>query len=523
MSHETPTTRFARTMGLSALAIAAITWMVGCGSAMEADYEHGSSIPTDQGAPNPNQQSRTDDDTDHQSGENYEKTEVTPFHSTDEETTSTFSIDVDTGSYTLMRRDIRRDTLPRPAGVRAEEYINFFQYDYPEPQGDHPFSITTETGPSEFGPERGKLMRIGLKAGSLDNQQLPPTNLVFLIDVSGSMSSPNKLPAVKQSLRSLLDQLRPTDTVGIVVYAGADGVVLEPTPASERDTITDALDQLESGGSTNGEAGIVRAYEMAQSARKEQGINRVMLATDGDFNVGKRGEELIDLIEEYRKKHISLTTLGYGSGNYNDGQMEQLANHGNGSYYYIDSQEEAERIFGPELAATLGTIASDVKIQVEFDKEAVERYRLVGYDNRALDNEDFEDDKKDAGEIGPGHTVTAYYEVVPAEQMPQEGQLAEVRLRYKDDYGEESKLVKRPVKTTDVISTLEETSADFRFGAAVAEYAEILRESKHSDGARFDRVISMAESATKERDRRSEFISLATKASELWSDDSSTK
>jgi Ca-activated chloride channel family protein len=496
---------------LAAVAVA----VAGCGGAVD-DYGAAGADQGYQGPPSQNRQAPPEEQ-DRQDGNNYDETAVTPFHSTDEKSTSTFSIDVDNGSYTLMRQAVQDGTLPKPAGVRAEEYINFFQYDYPEPQGEHPFSVTTEVGPSRFGPEEGKLMRIGLNGKSIAPGQLDPMNLVFLIDVSGSMGSPNKLPLVKSSLRTLLDHLRPQDSVGIVVYAGSDGVVLEPTPGDQTQKIESAIDNLQSGGSTNGEAGIVRAYEMAENARKQDGINRVLIATDGNFNVGRTGEDLVDYVSGYRDKHISLTMLGYGNGNYNDALVEKLTHEANGNYFFVDGQKEADRIFGPALASTLEVIASDVKIQVEFDQETVEKYRLIGYDNRALDNEDFADDSKDAGEIGPGHTVTAFYEFVPTEQVAPQGEVAEVRLRYKDEYGEQSKLLKRQVESQGLTAPLEQKSKDFRFGAAVAEYAEILRESRYSEGARFDDVKSMAQSATKDRDRRREFVDLVDQASGMWS------
>lgn len=290
MSAETGPLSPARVV-LSILAAVVVTAASGCGGAVD-DYA-AQADQSYEGPPSQNRQAAPEDQ-DRHDGENYEETAVTPFHSTDEQSTSTFSIDVDNGSYTLMRRDIQDGTLPEPAGVRAEEYINFFQYDYPEPEGEHPFSVTTEVGPSRFGPEDGKLMRIGLNGKSIAPGQLDPMNLVFLIDVSGSMGNPKKLPLVKSSLRTLFDHLRPQDSVGIVVYAGSDGVVLEPTPGDQTDEIESAIENLESGGSTNGEAGIVRAYEMAENARKEGGINRVLIATDGDFNVGRTGDDLVD-------------------------------------------------------------------------------------------------------------------------------------------------------------------------------------------------------------------------------------
>ena len=331
-------------------------------------------------------------------GERYDEVVENDYIDASEEATSTFSIDVDTASYTLMRRDVEEGRLPAKEGVRPEEYINYFDYPYAQPEGEDPFSIHLEVAPSRFG-EGKHLMRVGLQGKALTVEDLKPTNLVFLIDVSGSMQSEQKLPLVKRSLYTLIDHLRPSDTIGIVVYAGEDRVVLTPTEVRDESKIKQAIESLSSGGSTNADAGIVRAYQLAEQARIEGGNNRVVILTDGDFNVGRRGEELIDLIEQYRDKEISLTCMGYGRGNYNDYHMENLSNKGNGNYFYVDSLQEAERVFGSELAGTLEVIAADVKIQVEFNQEAVKSYRLVGYENRVLDNEDFDDDAKDAGEI----------------------------------------------------------------------------------------------------------------------------
>lgn len=502
-----------------ALVIALVFGAIACGSdeyaagdSPAANYGKNSgarhSIPGNRGTEN-----------DYQEGEDYQKWTENKFVEAKKENTSTFSVDVDTASYTIARRDLKNERLPKPMSVRTEEFINFFDYDYREPVQGKPFSINLEAGPSKFGKKK-KLLHIGLKGKSLDREQLKPTNLVFLIDVSGSMDSPSKLPLVKRSLRTLLDHLRPSDTVGLVVYAGSEGVVLEPTPVEEKQKIERAISNLESGGSTNAEAGIVSAYRMAERAKIEGGNNRVVLATDGDFNVGKTGQALVELIKEYRKKHISLTAVGYGMGNYQGGQMSTLAQNGNGNYFYVDEKKEAERIFGEDLSSTLQVIASDVKVQVKFDETAVEKYRLVGYETRNLDNEDFANDEKDAAEIGPGHTVTALYEVVPSGKNSEDsdkGRLAKVDLRYKQQYGQKSKLVSRSLKMNQVESSLEQTSKDFRFSAAVTEFAEILRESRYSDDARFDDVISLAKEASDEDNaKRTEFISLVETAKSLW-------
>ncbi len=472
----------------------------------------------DTGAAEPGAPDEADED--YLEGENYEEWVENEFIDTAEENTSTFSIDVDNASYTLMRRDINNGQLPAPEGVRPEEYINFFGYDYAEPSDDEPFSVNMEIAPSEFGDGDLDLLRIGLQGKEVSVADMKPTNLVFLIDVSGSMSSGDKLAMVKESLYTLVDHLRPTDSVGIVVYAGADGIVLDPTTVDNRQQIEDAIDNLAAGGSTNGEAGIVSAYQMAEDAKIEGGNNRVIILTDGDFNVGKTGEELVQLIRDYRDRHISLTSVGYGRGNYNDATMEALARDGNGNYFYVDSLAESERIFGTELPSTLEVIASDVKIQVEFDDTTVDRYRLVGYENRVMDNEDFEDDTKDAGEIGPGHTVTALYEIElnPAAQTST-SYLATVRLRHKAQYGEDSELIEHGIKMSQVSDTFAGASDGFRFVAAVAEFAEILRESMHSDGARFDDVKQIAQDAAPaDDDAKQEFIELVGDAQNLWSD-----
>ena len=444
-------------------------------------------------------------------GEVYDEVGENDFIDASEENTSTFSIDVDTASYTVMRRDLNNNTLPAPESVRTEEYINYFDYDYPQPVDEHPFSVNMEVAPSKFG-EGMHLMRVGVKGMDIHTEDLRPTSLTFLIDVSGSMQSEQKLPLVKKSLYALIDNLRPSDTIGIVVYAGADGVVLEHTSVREEQKIKDAIERLGAGGSTNAEAGIVTAYKMAEAAKQEEGNNRVIILTDGDFNVGKTGDALFDVIEEYREKEISLTCMGYGLGNYNDYHMENLSNKGNGNYFYVDSIEEAERVFGTELASTLEVIAADVKIQVEFNQDAVAKYRLVGYENRVLDNEDFDDDTVDAGEIGPGHTVTAYYELELSEGVQDESLLSTVRLRYKSQYGAESNLIERAIKLSQTSMTFEDASDGFRFGAAVAEFAEILRDSMHVDDADLGLVQEVASDASSGSDKEVEFIGLVEKA-----------
>jgi Ca-activated chloride channel family protein len=453
----------------------------------------------------------------YQEGENYQEWVENDFVATSEEDTSTFAVDVDNGSYTVMRRDINSNNLPVPEGVRVEEYVNFFNYDYAEPREGMPFSINLEVAPSKFGHEGTQLLHIGLQGREMAIEDMAPSNLVFLIDVSGSMSTGDKLAWVKESLYTLVDNLREQDSVGIVVYAGREAVVLRPTPGSEKQEIQDAIERLSAGGSTNGEAGIDRAYELAEQAKIAGGNNRVILMTDGDFNVGRTGDSLVDFVESKREKHITLTTVGFGRGNYNDAHMEAFARKANGNYFYIDKLAEAERIFGRDLPSTLEVIAADVKVQVEFDSNTVERYRLVGYENRLLDNEDFDDDTKDAGEVGPGHTVTAVYEIEMKSQLDAEDYLSTVRLRYKDQFGDDSKLIERGIKASQAAERFDDASPDFRFSAAVTEYAEILRESQHSEGARFDDVISVAQNSAPSTDEEKlEFIDLVEAAKGLW-------
>ncbi len=441
---------------------------------------------------------------------------------------STFSIDVDRASYSNVRRFINQGQRPPKDAVRIEELINYFTYDYPDPDGDHPFSITTEVTDAPWNPIH-KLVRIGIQGERVDTRDLPPSNLVFLLDVSGSMQSPDKLPLLKASFRMLVNELRPQDRVAIVVYAGAAGLVLPSTPGDEKGKILDAIEALEAGGSTAGGAGIVLAYKVAHENHIDGGNNRVILATDGDFNVGASSDaEMVRLIEEKRGQGTFLTVLGFGTGNLKDSKMEKLADHGNGNFAYIDNLMEARKVLVSEIGGTLLTIAKDVKIQVEFNPTRVQAYRLIGYENRLLANEDFNDDRKDAGELGAGHSVTALYEVIPVGvasrfeirgvdslryQAP--GKLAPtavspellfVRLRYKDPDGTESRLIEQPV-----LDVRDEASTDLRFAAAVAGFGMILRESEYcgNDWTLAD-VLRLARSATGEdvEGYRAEFIRL---------------
>ncbi|MEO8451928.1 MAG: von Willebrand factor type A domain-containing protein [Gemmatimonadota bacterium] len=438
---------------------------------------------------------------------------------------STFSIDVDAASYSNVRRFITEGKLPPKDAVRIEEMINYFHYDYPDPSGDDPFSVTTELSDAPW--HRGhKLALIGLQGRRLSIEHLPPNNLVFLIDVSGSMYSPDKLPLVKSAFRMLVNELRPQDRVALVVYAGAAGVVLPSTPGDQKDRILDAIGKLEAGGSTAGGAGIKLAYQTARDNLLTHGNNRVILATDGDFNVGVSSDgELTRLIEDERRDGISLTVLGFGTGNLKDAKMEQLADKGNGHYAYVDNLLEAKKVFVREIGATLLTIAKDVKIQVEFNPSKVASYRLVGYENRMLAAEDFNDDAKDAGELGAGHSVTALYEIVPVgvetdvkvgsvDPLKYQGEARSrmgsdewytVKLRYKPPTSNTSLKLERVVRGDS-----KSPSADFRFASSVAEFGMVLRESEFRGQASLAAVLDRARRARgdDEEGYRAEFIRL---------------
>lgn len=429
--------------------------------------------------------------------ENYAHYDDNPVHRVVEQPVSTFSIDVDTGSYANVRRMLRAGRLPPEDAVRVEEMINYFDYDYPAPeQGGAPFNVITEQMATPWNADT-RLVQIGIKGYEPPEAKVPPANLVFLIDVSGSMGSQNKLPLLKNALQMLAKQLDGDDRVAMVVYAGATGVVLESTPGGETAKITGALNRLSAGGRTNGAAGIELAYAQAQQGFIDGGINRVILATDGDFNVGTVDfEALKDLAERKRETGVSLTMLGFGGGNYNDQLMEQLADAGNGNYAYIDTLGEARKVLVDELGATLQTIAKDVKIQVEFNPAVVAEYRLIGYENRVLAREDFNNDKVDAGEIGAGHTVTALYEVALAgsggartdplrygaqratTESGQSRELGFLRLRYKAPGGDTSTLIERPVENR----VDGQPSDRLRFAAAVAAFGQHLRGGKYLEG-----------------------------------------
>jgi len=439
---------------------------------------------------------------------------------------ATFSIDVDTASYTLMRRAVTSGYLPDPNTVRVEEFINFFDYDYeaPAPNSPEPFAVHLESAPSRFGANL-QLMRVGIQGEAIDPAAKKPANLIFLVDVSGSMSDPLKLGLVKYSLRRLLDELGGDDTIGIVAYAGADRIVLEPTSVSERDTILSAIDHLEAGGSTNGAAGIRTAYELAQSVFVADGVNRVVLCTDGDFNVGVTGDALVDLVVSWRDRNIFLSVLGfaggYGTYGFDDRFLEALTNEADGNYAFVDTEREADRAVGFKLMGTLQVIAKDVKIQVELNPAVVARYRLIGYENRNIADDDFVDDTVDAGEIGSGHTVTAYLELelidgvsaVDAAAEP----MATVHIRYKKPEGGASEEIIHGLPLGDAHASFADASDSFRFGAAVAEFAEILRYSPHVDGADFEAVNAVAASAVSlETPEHTEFRELVSQASGMY-------
>ncbi len=443
---------------------------------------------------------------------------------------STFSIDVDNASYSNIRRFINGGQLPPIDAVRIEEMINYFTYDYPQPKGSHPFSITTELGACPWNSSN-QLLLVGLQGKNVATEDLPPSNLVFLLDVSGSMNEPNKLPLVKSAFRLLVNQLRKQDRVSIVVYAGSSGLVLPSTSGSEKEKILDAIERLQAGGSTAGAAGIVLAYQVAKENFIAEGNNRVILATDGDFNVGVSSDgELVRLIEEKRKDGVFLSVLGFGDGNLKDSKMEQLADKGNGNYAYIDNIQEARKVFVGQMAGTLFTIAKDVKIQIEFNPLNVKSYRLVGYENRLLAKEDFSNDKKDAGELGSGHSVTALYEIVPANgdvelhrvdslkyQLSQPSsrfasELLTLKLRYKMPKDTTSKLIVQTCGTKS--EALGETSRNFQFASSVGQFGLLLRDSKFKAAASYERVLSIARESKGDDPEgyRSEFLRLVEAA-----------
>jgi Ca-activated chloride channel homolog len=470
------------------------------------------------------------------STEEYEAIVENPFQAVSQSPLSTFSIDVDEASYANVRRYLENGNTPPPGAVRIEEMINYFDYVYPKPTGDDAFSINTEIGECPWN-KKHELIHIGLKGKEIPTDNLPSSNFVFLIDVSGSMDEPNKLPLVQASMKLLVDQLREKDKLAIVVYAGNAGLVLPPTNGSDKSRIKGAIDELQAGGSTAGGEGIQLAYKIAGENFIKDGNNRVILATDGDFNVGlSSDDQLVTLIEKERKTGIYLSVLGFGMGNYQDHKMQDLADKGNGNHSYIDNINEARKVLINEFGSTLFTIAKDVKIQIEFNPAKVQAYRLIGYENRMLQNEDFDDDAKDAGELGSGHTVTALYEIIPvgikddftrsvdslkyqsnnkAMRSELSNEVMTIKFRYKKPNEEKSSLIVHAVNDDHV--ALESTSDNYRFAAAVAEFGLLLRGSAFKQESSYKQIVALANSAKGEDKNgyRQEFIKLVEGASSL--------
>ena len=469
------------------------------------------------------------------SREDYSYIQENEYHAAKNTPLSTFSIDVDRASYSNIRRFINQNTMPPKDAVRIEEMINYFEYEYPQPEGKEPFSVTTEYADCPWN-KKNKILHIGVQGKTIDAEEMPDANLVFLVDVSGSMSSPDKLELVKSSLLLLIEKLKPTDRIALVTYAGATQLVLPPTELDKKPAIIAAIKSLGSGGSTAGASGIKLAYETARKYYIPKGNNRIILATDGDFNVGvSSNAELKKIIEKEREHGIFLSVLGFGTGNYQDSKMQMLADDGNGNHAYIDNIKEAEKVLVKEMAGTLLTIAKDVKIQIEFNPAVVGSYRLIGYENRILAKEDFNNDKKDAGELGAGHTVTAIYEIIPmtgkrkmdkgvdalkyqAYGSPVEaysGELATVKLRYKKPQGKRSSLLEVPV--LDILTNTALTSNNMRWAMAMAQFGLTVRRSKHLKDYDYNVVLTLASSGLGSDDNgyRAEAIQLIQRVMEL--------
>ncbi|WLG85112.1 VWA domain-containing protein [Pseudomonas cucumis] len=472
--------------------------------------------------------------------EQYQALADNPIHSVAEAPVSTFSADVDTGAYANVRRLLNQGRLPPEGAVRLEELVNYFPYDYALPTDGSPFGVTTELAPSPWNPHT-RLLRIGIKASDRTVAELAPANLVFLVDVSGSMDRREGLPLVKSTLKLLVDQLREQDRISLVVYAGESRVVLEPTSGREKAKIRTAIDQLTAGGSTAGASGIELAYQMAQQAFIPKGINRILLSTDGDFNVGISDfDSLKQMAVDKRKTGVSLTTLGFGVDNYNEHLMEQLADAGDGNYAYIDNLREARKVLVDQLGSTLAVVAKNVKLQVEFNPAQVSEYRLLGYENRALKREDFSNDKVDAGEIGAGHTVTALYEIVPkgekgwleplryanpgAEASAKNGELAMLRVRYQLPEGGNSRLIERPILKGEA-GKLSAASDDLRFAAAVAAFSQQLKDGRYTGDFSLKDTEALARGARGDDQfgLRSEFVQLVELAQSLRSSTASNQ
>jgi Ca-activated chloride channel family protein len=466
-------------------------------------------------------------------GEAYDRIFDNPFHLALYQPLSTFSISVDTASYSNTRRFLKEGRLPPKDAVRVEEFVNYFHYDYPQPQGPDPIAIHTEIGPCPWDAKH-QLVRIGLQGKTIREEDVPSRNLVFLVDTSGSMYAANRLPLLKQALALLVRKLNARDRVSIVTYAGTSDLRLAATPGNQREKILSAIGSLEAAGSTNGGEGIVLAYRIAQENFIKGGANRVILGTDGDFNVGVTGADLIRLIEDKRKTGVFLTVLGFGMGNLKDNMLEKLAQHGNGQYAYIDTFAEAQKVFVQDIGG-LVCIAKDVKVQVDFNSRHVQAYRLIGYEQRLLKSQDFNDDTKDAGDVGAGHTVTALYEIVPPgvhidlpkeeaskyQKQPQPAdagggsELLTVKVRYTLPEEAKSKLLTLPVH--NVQRQLAESSVDFRFAAAVASFAMLLRASEYRGNAGYASVLELARGAIgpDRYGHRAEFLTLVETAQRL--------
>lgn len=469
-------------------------------------------------------------------GEAYNAVTDNPFLNVDQNPLSTFSIDVDTASYANVRRFLNQNQLPPRDAVRIEEMINYFPYDYPQPSAGNPIGATLEAAAAPWNPQH-RLVRIALKAKDVDVRRRPPSNLVFLLDVSGSMQPAERLPLLKQGIRMMVDQLTANDRVSVVTYAGTTGVALQPTAGNQKDTILGLIDSLEAGGSTNGGSGIQLAYQQATANFIPNGVNRVILATDGDFNVGITDRnQLVRMIEDKAKSGVFLTVLGVGMGNYKDATLEMLADKGHGNYAYLDTVNEARKVLVDQMSSTFVTIAKDVKAQVEFNPAIVGAYRLIGYEDRALRPEDFNNDLKDAGDMGAGHTVTALYEVVPrgvsidspgvdplkyqqpaAAPAPKSAsnEMLTVKIRYKEPTASDSKLLAFPL--VDREQAFSRASADFRFAAAVASFGMLLRDSPYKGTATFDSMLAIAEDSmgSDRNGYRREFMQLVERARQI--------
>ncbi|MFB2538637.1 MULTISPECIES: von Willebrand factor type A domain-containing protein [unclassified Acinetobacter] len=464
--------------------------------------------------------------------EKYQNNEPNPIQQVSQNPVSTFSIDVDTGSYSNVRRYLNDGRLPPVQSVRLEEVLNYFDYQYAQPTGNQPFALHTTTFDSPWKKE-AKLIKIAIQAKDIQSKELPPANLVFLVDVSGSMDDSNKLPLVKKTLRLLTEQLRPQDKVTIITYASGETLALEPTSGSEKDKILAVINSLQARGSTSGERAIRLAYEQAEKAKVKDGINRILIATDGDFNVGITDfDTLKGMVAEKRKSGISLTTLGFGTGNYNEKLMEQLADAGDGNYSYIDNENEAKKVLQRQLSSTLATVAQDVKIQVEFNPKTVKEYRLVGYENRVLKQEDFNNDKVDAGDVGAGHQVTAFYEIIPvgkngwldssryqtAKATENKGnEYGYLKLRYKLPNQSTSNLIETPLLMQS--QAFEKADRDSKFAVATVAYAEQLRGGKYNGDMNWQNILDLAQNniGNDPHGLRKEFVELVKIAQSLSS------